>query len=300
MAVIDGVSGLEVTVEVAGQTATEYEDHHTSSNASSDKSVTRYIESKDDTEFSVTFRINPSYAWEPSHHSLEVRLWIDGDYATGAIFSKHHARSITFYGAERQRSDTTQWYRRKFKFSALKISDHHSLSKDDIKKNRLKKIGTVLVTVTRCVAGKEIPFRNKAAPHDESALEFSEKAMKGSAIAHGMILTREEEISNRQTISVQPLDSDNGPIATFNFLYRSRDALRAGMIIGRTPSPDPTDGMSIEDLRRLARERLEMPVKIEAKVKREWDDTKDSIENRSLFVNVKRSRRESPIDLTDD
>ncbi|KAJ1338652.1 hypothetical protein MN608_01513 [Microdochium nivale] len=187
MAIIDGVPGLEVTVEVGGQTTTEYEDHHSSDNALSSKSVTRYIACKDDTEFSVTFRITPTYIWKPSNHSLEVKLWVDNTYAIGAVISKHHQRFITFSGVDRMVSGTNQWVRRKFKFSALKITDHPVTSRTELEKSRLGKLGTISVTVTRCIAGKEISIKNKAVLHATSSLELSEKAVKGSTLTHGMM-----------------------------------------------------------------------------------------------------------------
>lgn len=67
MAILDKFPGIEVTIQVDGQDLTEYNDPHASGSVSEDDLgcpvVSKYIESIDDTEFSIKFTISKAYAW---------------------------------------------------------------------------------------------------------------------------------------------------------------------------------------------------------------------------------------------
>lgn len=97
------------------------------------------------------------------------------------------------------------------------------------------------------------------------------------------------------------MDPANAPIAVFNFKYRSRKALREEMVIpssagGQTEADGRinVNSLSIEELRRLARERVEDMD--ERKVKQE---PVESCSFRALKV-LKMDDGREMIDLTQD
>ncbi|GKT49993.1 uncharacterized protein ColSpa_10174 [Colletotrichum spaethianum] len=107
--------------------------------------------------------------------------------------------------------------------------------------------------------------------------------------------------------------NNRNPIAAYTFKYRSRDALHKELVIPRSPSPGPIDGMSEAEIRRLAVERLDdinnnrgsPAVKQEDGrpiIKREYAEIVDLTEEpvKRKWKKVKIEGNRVAIDLTDD
>ncbi|KXJ96435.1 hypothetical protein Micbo1qcDRAFT_199249 [Microdochium bolleyi] len=305
MAVINCVPGLKVTVEVEGETATEYEDHE-NSEPSSAKTVVKYIESRAGATFSICVKTDDTYDWSPSSHALSPAITIDGVHQISLLFGpfNHLYESVTD-GVSDQQPSTGDWLIRRFTFSSLQLVEKDPPKSSN--KPTMSEIGSLKVAITRRLVGPEHEEGSPWAGRGQD-LKVSEKTMKGRAISHGTSFTTGQKALAPIQRHSRRIESDDGPIATFCFLYRSRDDLKKEMIIPRSPSPrspspDDIDSMSVEELRRLVRLGKFPEVKTETRPKRERigrDEAIDLTGEETPACSVKRARRQSPIDLTDD
>lgn len=83
------MKGLSVSVEVAGEVATEYDNPDDGEpNASGVSTKTYYIESKSGAAFAVVARIDTNQKMRPVHDVLAVTLYVDGQLVASPIINK--------------------------------------------------------------------------------------------------------------------------------------------------------------------------------------------------------------------
>ncbi|KAH7039983.1 uncharacterized protein B0I36DRAFT_357346 [Microdochium trichocladiopsis] len=301
MAILESVPGIEVTIEVAGSTADEFDDPNTT-NPASEKSLTKYIECIDDAEFAVMTKIGHGFLWDEAQ-VLVFTIHVDGVPARAKIFGPRNVDKVQkCEGVLEHQPGKAGWGVRKFKFSPMQIVDAANRNNTHSTKSIYSKLGTLSIEIERRIILTKKNSSSIAYSGTRPA-SVTEKQIKGQAVSHSVSVSSKLETVNPTFFDTKPVASDDGPIAVFNFLYRSRTALKHELIIPRTPSPDPLDGMSMEELRKLARIGMSRPFKPEGGVKRERAEPSDSIdltEEKAFLQTAKRTRREPPVDLTDD
>ncbi|KAI3343650.1 hypothetical protein F4824DRAFT_493903 [Ustulina deusta] len=313
MAVLDEVPGIEVTIQVNGQNATEYVDPH-ASDTDRDANlgcpvVSKYIESIDDAEFSIKMAIDDdTYAWDDIEHVLSAEVNIDGKQVTSFLAERGGegmmAEDQLIYSEESQ-----QWYCRKMKFSAISIAEDRNAAQVQEDIETVKEVGLIQVSLERCVEeGRATPVPDPFI--NTNTLEVAEKVLKGKTISHSAslgnpMITEETDLYHSSRVA-----ADNGPIAVFRFIYRSQESLKKELIIPRSPSPElvvPTTSVSIGNLtmaevRRLAQERLDQINAAKSRhgsaMKRQANEVVDVDEEAEKAHSAKRPAL--TIDLTDD
>ncbi|KZL77472.1 hypothetical protein CT0861_08623 [Colletotrichum tofieldiae] len=327
MAIIDGFPGVKVTVQVDGQDAIEYGDPDGFENDTNRKNAHwrtfSYVESKDDAFFSVRYQVDNSHRWDSPHHAFALTLYVDGRRMDGVVCEARHFLNLDpFYVWEttvegsRERSTASGYERlRKFKFSKVTMIDDAAKDRVEVDTKKAKSLGVIEVFIYPMVITG--PMRHTTTEHRPDAqndgFEIAEKALKGRAVSHGTSFADGGIVSQKPTVTAEYLNNHN-PIAAFSFKYRSRDALHKELIIPRSPSPEPIDGMSEAEIRRLAAERLEdinvnrrcsPTVKREGRrsiIKREYAEILDLTEEpvKREWKKVKIEGNRVAIDLTDD
>ncbi|KFY21343.1 hypothetical protein V493_07498 [Pseudogymnoascus sp. VKM F-4281 (FW-2241)] len=270
MAISKSLKGVTVSIIINGSTPKEYEapmdetkhDHP-------NKTVLRYIEAISGTNYSILIEVSPGYKLKSS---LKFVVQIDGwTLPTSPLFLRTGQNSPwnrRIDGNEHVDKNGRKW-NKPFKFSALNIVDVHD--KDRIKRDASasKHIGEIRVTVTRRQAKAEVQYRSWGMDRNAN-LEIAEKAVKGQTLSHGTELG--EAVRSREQTRFFNSTAQRGshdPPAVFIFRYRSREALEAEHIIARAPSPDILHGLSDQEIRRMARERLSGNQLGEANIKKE-------------------------------
>ncbi|KAF7322087.1 hypothetical protein MKEN_00732100 [Mycena kentingensis (nom. inval.)] len=201
------LNGLSAWVSIGGVDATEY---NVEVNAET-KTVTCWIASEVGQEFIVKWKKTSFKAKK----NLIGKLYIDDNFCGGKIF--RHDRSDQSFVAQyigATQVDRTQ--SRPFRFSALKTTDDDSVSMQGVSEN----LGSIELRIFS--AGAINPDRRppvRALPqltvHERSKKAVTQQVSLGDA-------TVKVNKSSAVTVSL------NGPpLATFRFLYRPLDVLRA-------------------------------------------------------------------------
>ncbi|KAF2231263.1 hypothetical protein EV356DRAFT_579371 [Viridothelium virens] len=226
MAIISSVPGIEVAVTVDGSDVKEYTDPDL---AEEPNVVTKYIEVSSECEFGLRFLVLRGTHFKKKAMSFNVYVddTIDDD------------GSATELG--RPISDTED---QKFRFATLKTTnanDHSPVHE----REQVKKLGTIEIIVEhRQQFGLKKP--SSFAQQDLGILSevLSEKSLKGQSLS--------QSVSYGETVSsggrYYQKKTYGPPIARFVFKYRSPDALKALMIIKRTPSPSTLEEMPLDEL----------------------------------------------------
>lgn len=137
MAVLDEVPGVEITVQVAGRDATEYDDPDAAqrepSEAAEVPTSIKYIECVGGAEFTITTRVQNTYGWGYMNHSLSSNVYVDGKSVNGHLISQSHLYNglntrIT-KGNTAYDHTTGQWLLQRFKFSAISTGTPLGLSR---------------------------------------------------------------------------------------------------------------------------------------------------------------------------
>jgi hypothetical protein len=95
MAIIPGVKGLNVRIIVNKRVAEEYNDPDATGNIRGPdaRAVSKYIEAKNNTEFTV--QCTRSARFPLRDHDLIISVQLDGKWMEGAIWHKHE---LSYYG----------------------------------------------------------------------------------------------------------------------------------------------------------------------------------------------------------
>ncbi|KAI0386078.1 hypothetical protein F5Y04DRAFT_115530 [Hypomontagnella monticulosa] len=316
MAVLEELPGVEITVQVAGRDATEY-DHPDAREQQLDGAANvptsnKFIECVDGSEFTITAKVRDTYKWGYKNHVLSLRFSADGKWLESPLMSQSdnyggrlHIRVVE--GHKAYCHQTKRWLLQRCKFSAISTVDDSKKERVEKDIKAAKDVGLIRCRIYRCIRLGASDFQPSIEKGTKS--ELAEKALKGKAISHGISFSSENTVAPSYS-HAEDLTEDNGPIAIFQFHYRSRDALKREMVIPRTPSPGPAPDpeiarMSREELERLAEERLNQlrGIKEERKpvIKREIGDVVDLTDNsRRPKTRRRLNEPEEAIDLTED
>ncbi|KAH6656587.1 hypothetical protein BKA67DRAFT_159856 [Truncatella angustata] len=253
----EDIPGVEVGVQINGANVQEYDAPDAGDEDENTPTLTKYVECIDQALFGVMLQIHGDYDWDEMPHCLSLNLHVDGHFIMGKIFRKGDLLPVIVKGREEPEPGTDNWLLHRLQFTSIKTVD-------DAKKDRVEKdiklannLGIIEVRVER---GTDLGRSSyKGAQVANKKFELAEKSLKGKAVSHGTSLGAVQQTSKPNYIKFERLNEDDGPIAKFRFLYRSRDALKRELIIPRSPTPPPPAfaALTEADMRRLARERFE-------------------------------------------
>ncbi|KAF1921825.1 hypothetical protein BDU57DRAFT_545226 [Ampelomyces quisqualis] len=273
MATTTKIPKVKVDVLVDNIALQQYEDDE--EGQVSPATVTKYIEAQSGAEFVLrnVFDEKPKY-------DVKVRVYMDGSYVCGEILRLKGFHKGTYkqtIDGARSTKDG-MWVLAKFSFSDLKTVDSISRPCKDRLVKDLKELGQISVKFNYITnlrpSTSALPTFSKGEGFDE----VPEKALKGTAISHQVLLRDPIPTGGSSFLISDYVDPDRRPFLTVNFKYRSRAALKSLLIIPRSPSPVPleerdVDSLSLEETRELIRRQREreaaaLAVKRERGIKR--------------------------------
>ncbi|KAE9575926.1 hypothetical protein CGCF415_v013214 [Colletotrichum fructicola] len=289
MVVIEDLPQIRVAVRITGSDSdcVEYDDPDPpitpSVGGTAQHSVAKIIQSEDDAEFFVHYRIDNSLGWYGGKKGLAVACYIDGKRMDSKAAMEKHLRNGSIHGLENR--------------------------KDKLKEDMeaAKHLGVIEVVVCRMVYLGPSQFRAQSVNFQS---ELAKKALIKSTVTHGTSFTEGKDVEPPESFVTKYADG-NRLIARYVFRYKSGTILENEGIIQRDDLPETSvpprlsplhDNLTIDDLsqekiRRLAQERLEDPntVKREEKVKREGSPHPDMRPSKVYKVDS-----DGAIDLTDE
>ncbi|KAK3320776.1 hypothetical protein B0T19DRAFT_403400 [Cercophora scortea] len=325
MAVITELPGLEATILVNGAAAKEYIDD--SADDEQDQpdcpTVVKYIESVPGASFSIRFVKDKKF--RHSSHHIAYKVAVDG-IRTSLLHADRTSRNKRWETTRKEMTlgNPKDGYKKgRFRFAKLDVVNDDDLSVEE-KKNlfeQAKDLGTLKVLVYHMKPDekRERSSGKRFAYSEPVVNRVAEKALKGREIDCRTDFDCIPAPSHRpsETRSIYE-DPEKRHFAVFEFRYRSKEGLMKEGIIPRPRPADEVDGMSEAEVRRLAREFLELrrnqanwlqnqstngdvKVKTEAKrgIKRDASDMGDA-----TFMSRYKARRLNggslEVDLTDD
>lgn len=206
MAICAEVPGVEVTVNVAGNKATEYDDVDGHQGDRNEKQASHrvfaYIESLDNACFSVTVSAS-TYKFATENERLVFDLYVDGKRQSDQVLGRS-LRTATIEGVEQKKSK--EWQLNLFKFSSIRTSSFHLYSRiaalgyrqlmwatasdgestqveKDIKVS--KDLGLIQVRVIQALYIGELNDSDWCFKPSKCPVELTEKSLKGKAVSHG-------------------------------------------------------------------------------------------------------------------
>ncbi|KAI1767066.1 hypothetical protein GGR53DRAFT_483821 [Hypoxylon sp. FL1150] len=307
MAVLQDQPGIVVTVRTNGMDCVEYDDPDDSKLQLERPFPTafKYVESLDDSEFTIHMKVDSSYDWSYKKHSLKFMVYVDGKYVSGVILSRGICQEGEVKGKGGFCATTQSWRTHKLKFSTVKTVD--DATEDRIEKDReaSKKLGLIEVEVSRCIMVRPTNTGGTFPQLNTTSFELAEKSLKGKAISHGTVYSTGEVSVAPVFWTTEPLDKENVTITAFEFRYRSRKALQQELVIPGSPPRSLTlNGLSEAELRRLAAERLEQINEGTLAKKKNMPMKREASEVEDLTGDTRHPKRiqvpEEYIDLTDE
>ncbi|KFA74643.1 hypothetical protein S40288_03195 [Stachybotrys chartarum IBT 40288] len=205
MAVIAKIEGLSVSVEVAGQVATEHDDPDDGEpNASGVPTKTCYIESKSGAAFAVVARIDTTHKIRLVHDALAVTLYIDGQLVASPVISKdsfmYQSCAHKIDSAHKRELIQERYHQRTFVLAPLQIVENDE--EDDAPvSTHLKLLGTIQVHIYHGTQGNAAPYLHDTdiGTGNTHGLTISEKKTKGKALSHSTALSRGFEAAPADT-----------------------------------------------------------------------------------------------------
>ncbi|GAA5904089.1 uncharacterized protein JCM6883_002078 [Sporobolomyces salmoneus] len=179
------------------------------------------------------------------HEEVVIRaLKDDKDAKIGSV---RRSRTWTWRG---RRESTTKI--RPFVFSPLKLTEDEDLACSS--ESIIRQLGTIQLRVFRGKVGTAAKavgdegYRAGIEAVEEMVFEESSAKVKGGGVSHqaGLGPARFEKPTARSTFEMNPLDSEEKPYVTLEFVYRSREVLELEGIIPpqRPPTPPPAASSS--------------------------------------------------------
>ncbi|KAK5740393.1 hypothetical protein LTR17_004656 [Elasticomyces elasticus] len=237
---IEGCPGLHVTIAVQGIDLTE---HIVSEEEEDAETGKRYVQAMPGAQFNVSIRFGDGFLY-PSD-DIEATVYLDGQRVRGTCPAHRNNGQSTVIGHYRSFQDG-QWTRQRFEFAELQTSDETTRATQT---DALQELGTVRVLCRRGVKlATKAPHKKKNKIRSKTEV-VHEKCLKGRAISSRATLG--EAIPAKAPTGYRmewPYGDD--PIATFEFLYRSRRDLQAEGVLPRSPSPVPLEERDPESLTR--------------------------------------------------
>ncbi|KAK2018793.1 hypothetical protein LZ32DRAFT_653558 [Colletotrichum eremochloae] len=272
MAVIDSLPGVKVFIRLNGseEDCAEYDDPNPpqtpASCGAATHSISKIIESQDDTNFSVHYEVQDAQRWLKGRRGLSVAIYVDGNHVCGGVSREAHIQGQVLRQCIEGRIEAStkpgKDILKPFKFVKIKqVEEGGARVTEDLKV--VKHLGNIEI-----------------------------------------IIYQERDVPKTQWLDCTYPDG-SVRLARFIFRYKSKTALQIEGILPREPSPEsspetqPRNAADLphEELQRLAQERLDQlaMVKLENKVgvKREADD-----EINSRMPKVYKMTIDGAIDLT--
>ncbi|KAK7921155.1 hypothetical protein PG985_009177 [Apiospora marii] len=221
MAIIDGVSAIEVTIWVGGRPAFEYADpdHSNEAGGHGPKMSSKFIQCRNGEEFKIHVRVNSTYDHQqPVPHTLNLAAYIDGQWIRGELCRENNLKNGHFRVDIKERVARTRdgtVVKQAFKFAGV----------------------TTRVIELRVFRVEELGSSNFSNGTDTTRLaEVAEKSLKGRAISHGTQFSDDQTsppgaVNVPRYRDVKRLSTDAGPLAIYRFAYRSREGLYQEAII---------------------------------------------------------------------
>ncbi|KAK1596121.1 uncharacterized protein LY79DRAFT_80106 [Colletotrichum navitas] len=309
MAVIDGLPGVRVSIRLNGseEDCPEHDDPNppqtSASSGAATHSIAKVIESQDDANFSVHFEVKDARRWAKNKKGLKLSIHIDGKRFAAKVYRKSELQGQVFRrhveGVTYVSSNPRQFILKPFMFTKIKqVDEGGARVVEDLKV--VKHLGNIEVTICRVDNIRRKSVLKKSS-NVTTKTELAEKAMKGKNLSHGTSFS--EGRNTPKTNPVKFTYPDGGvQLARFNFRYMSKMALQIEGIIPRDPSPEsppetqPRNAadLPMEEIQRLAQERLDQLLESKAGVKREADD-----DNELRMPKVYKTTSDGAIDLTE-
>ncbi|KAI2610724.1 uncharacterized protein GGS25DRAFT_479531 [Hypoxylon fragiforme] len=263
MAVLNEVPGIEVTVAINNVQCVEYEDPDAAGKRTARPTSSKFVESIDEAKFAIDYKVHHNYNWGHKGHSLQFNCWVDNKHIGGKLARSRDVTPFKPAGAQINGmivfdDATNSWGKQKLRFAAVKTVDVAISERVEEDLQVSRNIGVIKVEVRRCIEGRRVPYmpgHRRILPQD--SFELAEKSLKGKAISHGATFSAIKRTRVRDMLQTWPFPGDNGPIAIFQFQYRSKKALQQELIIPSSPRRSLTlGGLSETERDRLAGERL--------------------------------------------
>ncbi|KAL8294744.1 hypothetical protein RB597_008511 [Gaeumannomyces tritici] len=300
MAISDRIPGLEVTVKVDGERATEHHDDAAYDEPCAVKldspdgvRVVKYIEATSGAPFSVHIKRTSGFNFRGNHIGWSVA--VDG----GQLCKKQEVSPRTRKRGAEWSSEMTGYFKgdsvsgfikKRWKFGDLDIvsADTHITAEMMAKQMLLaKSLGVITVGVYHLLRPNRVkPWRAK--PHDDiNTGPINEKALKGRALSLKTTADAEPGVrpARRDIYNYRFMDPEQRPFAVFEFRYRTKGDLIKEAILRAPPSPAENDNQKEK--------------KHAAGIKREAGEASQAPPSRR----IKQSRRPDGkflVDLTDD
>ncbi|KAF2210148.1 hypothetical protein CERZMDRAFT_86456 [Cercospora zeae-maydis SCOH1-5] len=252
MAINDALPGIEIVITVDGEPLEEYIE---SASKQEPNTITRYVEAKSDQIFAI--RITVAKGTPMKGDCLVFAIYVDGKLSDGSYVGSEEvlSQSTTVIVAGRCLSSTTL---QRFIFSSLELATDDKMFYDEIALP--EDLGAIEITVSEHDLLEECDhFEEEDASSGVGIV--SEKALKGCAISHSVAFEAPTAMAEQMCTKTEPVDGNAQPVAKMVFKYRSRESLRAEMIIPRTPSPPPLEEkeeLSQEEVRELQRQMRDL------------------------------------------
>ncbi|RYP65804.1 hypothetical protein DL771_008105 [Monosporascus sp. 5C6A] len=243
MAVLDEVRGISVSIQAAGRELEELDVQHHPGQGKSCPTLTTYVEAVDNAEFAVRLVVEHTYAWGLPHHGLAFFINVDGKRVRGRILEGPHITSCgpwakIIRGQCDPYGGSGTWLEKRFKFRKVNVDQ----VKDGANASATDNLGVVQVKVCRVKVGQPLGEPPPYGAGEPETFELSEKSLKGSAISHVTSYSEARGFRLPSTRHLERHPGDTGPIAIFQFRYRSREALKQEFVVPRTPDPPSTAG----------------------------------------------------------
>ncbi|KAK2058785.1 hypothetical protein LY76DRAFT_626262 [Colletotrichum caudatum] len=289
MAVIEGLPGVKVSIRLdkSEDDCLEYEDPKPqptpASRGTATHSISKVIESKDNTNFSVHIEVKDARRWIKGNQALAAAIYVDGNFAIGSIYSENKLQGQVLQelveGVEEASDKPGKSILKPFMFAKIKqVDEGGSRVAEDLEV--VKHLGNIEVIILRVIMNSLIDWKPQ---HVKSNMELAEKAMKGKNLSHGTGFSKGREVLQPRYWDCTYPDGEV-QLARFIFRCKSNMALQIEGVIPRGPSPElspepqPRNAadLSQEELQKLAQERLDQlaMIKLERNidVKREAGD----------------------------
>ncbi|KAK7947148.1 uncharacterized protein PG986_011469 [Apiospora aurea] len=231
MAVIEDVPGVEIRIAVAGAPAKEYGDPDLEVPNHNDSFLSSvYIECLDGQEFAFRYK----------DHQLKFKFYIGGNLCDRRpLIEEATTRSGPVMRELRKQVEyneaTKKWYSHRFVFTAVEKVDDANKQRVEEDKKIAKHLGVLKVEVWRATVHTHHNPPSKTGASNSTLDEGEPIEYKPS-----------RNTSGRKKCSCN-LPEDNGPMATYLFHYRSKEALKKERIIARSPSPSLAPGGDSEE-----------------------------------------------------
>ncbi|EAA35603.3 hypothetical protein GE21DRAFT_2615 [Neurospora crassa] len=264
MAILTGYPGLEVTIEVDGQRAQEYDapadevearakeiDFHSITHVPIQESgspyTIKYIEAKPGKPF--VFKLDSTNFSIPSHdgktHMIEYKCFLDG---IPTSFRRLACGTMNMRGSYTSGNNESGWKRHKFQFSTLELVEGAAETQGD----RTKEYGTLSVKLWHAIDLCRTSIR-MAVDDPVPVQSVSETVLKGKSVDSKVHFKSEPYISASKTSGrFDFVDPDRRPFAIFEFRYRTMEGLMSEGIVPRPVKNEDDKVIDLEDAHQVS------------------------------------------------